>query len=192
MWHFNWIDYVIFSVIGVSTLLSLFRGLLKEIISLVIWIVAAVVAVKFSDGLSHSLEPYIHSATFRYMAAFSALFLGVLVIGVFVTMLIGTLIDKTGMGGFDRLLGVFFGIARGILLVAITLMFLNLNPDMSSQSSIKESQLIPRFQGLVSWLGSFLPEEMHHVSGWMAEKFKETSVPVSIPENVAQPVDGDN
>ncbi len=75
------------------------------------------------------------------------------IINYFITQLV----DKTGLSGTDRMLGIVFGIARGVLLVAALLLVAHLTP-MPQEDWWKESFLIPHFEPLEIWLNGFLPQ----------------------------------
>jgi len=93
------------------------------------------------------------------MAAFLLLFIVTMILGGLISYLISQVVKQTGLGGTDRTLGILFGFARGVLVVALLLLVATLShaPD---RQSWKESQLIPYFQPLVKWLHDFLPEKL--------------------------------
>lgn len=168
--HFNSVDYFIFAILGVSILISFFRGFVREAISLIIWILAAVIAFEFSDNLSaHFFNEYITSSGLRYLSSFATLFLVVLILGALVNILITSILDKSGIGPMDRLMGIFFGAARGVLVVALMLMFVNLS-NVQPVSAIGSSRLVPHFSGLVRWLDTFLPGQLKHFGDWLSKK----------------------
>lgn len=158
-----WVDYVIIGLIALSAIISLVRGFVREAISLVTWIAAFWVALLFFRELAVHLEPWIEVPSLRYGAAFAILLLLSLLLGGLVGFLLGQLVDKTGLSGTDRLIGVFFGLARGAVLVAILVLLAGLTP-IPEDPWWQGSQLIPYFQQLAVWLQSLLPPDI-------AEKF---------------------
>lgn len=171
--QFNWFDFVILAVIFLSIIVSFFRGFLREAISLITWLIAIIVALKFAGPLGNELSSHIESASLRFIIAFVILFFGVLIAGLIVNLIIKLLVEKTGMGFFDRLLGGLFGAARGILLVAIVLMFLYVT-KFQDETWLKQSKLTPHFQPLVSWLSSFVPKQINDVANWISDSKKIT------------------
>ncbi|HLD16179.1 MAG TPA: CvpA family protein [Coxiellaceae bacterium] len=161
----NWADYLILIIIAMSVLISFLRGFVKEAISLVVWVLAIIIAIRCSGFFTHLLVPVIQSASVRYIIVFVTLFLLVLIIGVFISVFAGEWMSRSGLGFVDRLVGIVFGTARGILLVGILLMFVNLT---SSQENtwVEESQLIPYFKTWVSWLNDFLPDKVKAMAHW--------------------------
>lgn len=158
---FNWIDYTIIAIIALSVLISVMRGFVREVISLVIWIAAIAVSFIFYRYIADLLVNFIHSDSVRLVVSFVGLFLVTLVLGMLINYLIGQLVANTGLSGTDRVLGIIFGIARGILVVVLLMMLVSLTP-FAKETSWQQSVLIPQFQPLETWLSSFLPESMQN------------------------------
>jgi membrane protein required for colicin V production len=160
MTGFTWIDIVIIAILGLSTLISLFRGFVKETFSLASWAAAFLAALSFGHQISEEyLLNYIHSPTVRLITAYGSLFLITLILCSIVTYFISRLVHKTGLSGTDRLLGVIFGGARGVLLIAALLLVAKLTP-FPQEEVWKNSFLVPRFEPVEVWLKNILPESM--------------------------------
>lgn len=147
---FNWVDALILAVILISSLISLSRGFVKEALSLVTWIVAGAIAWMFGGSLAHHFQPYIDTPSVRVIAACGLLFLVTLLVGALVNYLLTQLIRATGLTGTDRLLGMVFGAARGLLLVVILVGLLSLAP-VQHDIWWKQSTLIPHFLLIADW-----------------------------------------
>jgi membrane protein required for colicin V production len=150
-----WIDYAILAVVGISTLISLVRGFVKEAVSLVIWISAFFIASNFYVNLA-SLLTNISDQTLRNAAAIAILFITTLIIGALVNYLIGQLVSKTGLSGTDRVLGLVFGALRGVLVTSALLFFMDAFTPASSSDWWINSQLVPEFTLIVEWFFEYL------------------------------------
>jgi membrane protein required for colicin V production len=165
--HLNWFDYVIIAILVLSVFISFFRGFLREAISLVTWVVALLVGVRFAGPFGKVLPFHIDSPSIRYTIAFVIIFIAILIAGFIVNSLIKYFVDRIGIGFLDRILGVFFGVARGILAVGVILMILGFSP-LKKEDWISSSQLVPKFTPLVQWLNSFIPSKVEQVSNWIS------------------------
>lgn len=154
-----WIDVAIIALIVLSAVLSLFRGFVKEALALASWLVALWVSMIFYEDLAVVLSQWIAEPSIQNIAAFSILFICVLLVGALVNYLTGKLVVKTGLAVTDRMLGVVFGVARGIVIVAILVLFAGLTP-MPQDSWWQSSQLIGYFQEFAMWMREYLPEDI--------------------------------
>lgn len=155
----NWADYAILGVMGFSILISVVRGFVREAISLASWIFAFWLVFQFSSIVSNLLTSYIASSTLRYIAACGLLFLSALILGAIVNYMVSQLVDKTGLSGTDRVLGILFGAGRGILLISILLLGVRLTPAVA-QPWWQSAVLIPYFQPMEAWLQTMLPSNV--------------------------------
>lgn len=114
-------DYIVLTVLIASIIVSVVRGLVKEILSLLAWIAAFVVAntygTQMAAMLPESFSNMLPGPMPRLIAGFAILFLGTLLLGGLVNMAIGHLIRAAGLSLADRGLGGLFGLARGLVLV---------------------------------------------------------------------------
>jgi membrane protein required for colicin V production len=118
----NWTDYVIIALLVFSSIAGLMRGLLREIISLVTWLAAVVLAWQYS-GL---IEPYLGGAlsgeAVRPWAARAIIFIAVLLIGGAVGAIVTRFTRLSIFSGTDRLLGFVFGLLRGVVALGLLAM----------------------------------------------------------------------
>jgi len=154
-----WIDYSIIVLVLISSIIGLFRGFISEVFSLFIWITAIWIGLHFSRELATFLEDLTDYPSARMATAFAILFFITLMLGALISFLLGELIKKTGLTGFDRFSGMIFGIARGLVVVSIIIMLAGLTP-LPEDKWWKESTLIPPFQRLAVWLRKQIPSGM--------------------------------
>ncbi len=155
----SWIDIVILAIILLSSLISLVRGFVKESISLATWLLAGFIALSYHQVLAEMLAPYIESPTIGLVVAFGILFLATLIVGAIINFMISQLVNKTGLSGTDKTLGVIFGAARGVLIIAMVVLFADLTP-IPSEPWWQESMMIEHFSGIANWIRSLLPEDI--------------------------------
>ena len=110
-------DYVVLFILISSVVISTMRGLVKEILSLVGWVAAFIVANAFGAKLAPMLPSVIPGEALRLIVAFIALFLGVRVLMGLLALAISALIEASGLSLADRGLGGLFGLGRGIVIV---------------------------------------------------------------------------
>lgn len=152
----TWVDYAIVAVIALSAVISLMRGFLREALSLAVWIVAFWVSLAFSYSLARLFSGTIASPTVRVAVAFAVLFLSVLLIGALVNYLAVQLVKGSGLTAVDRLIGVVFGTARGVALVAVLVLLAGLT-SLPREPWWHHSMLLGHFQALALWLRGWLP-----------------------------------
>jgi membrane protein required for colicin V production len=150
-----WVDYAIIIVIALSTLISLTRGFVREAFSLAIWIAAFFVASWFYQDLAVYFTSFTDSTVRNGLAAL-ILFVLTLIVGALVNFLLGKLVDGTGLTGTDRVLGLVFGAARGVLIVTLVLFAVDSFTALSTSDWWQQSQLIPHFAVFVQWFFEFL------------------------------------
>lgn len=151
----NWADWTLIIIILLSSLMSLKRGFIKEALSLATWVVAFIVARTFHTHFQTLLVDSISEPVLRVIAAFSILFIGTLLVGSGINFLVGALIRLTGLTPVDRILGVFFGMARGLILAVVVVAILRLTP-MSTSEWWLSSVMIENLSILEQWSRSVL------------------------------------
>ena len=141
---FNWADWAILGIVTASALISLIRGFVKEALSLLTWAIAFFVAVAFHPQAVALLEPLIDKIYMREILAYILVFITTLVVGSLVTHIIAVMVKRTGLSGTDRLLGMIFGTARGLILPSLL-------TGVENDQWWKESQLVPEFLLMKDW-----------------------------------------
>lgn len=154
-----WIDIAILVIVGISVLISIIRGFVKEAMSLVVWLAAFWISLTFAGRLAVLFQKWIADPTIQRVAAYATLFVATLIIGAIVNYIIGQLVKKTGLSGTDRLIGMFFGLGRGVVIVSALLMIAGYTP-LPKEPVWKESVLIGYVEPAVKAIIKVMPDEM--------------------------------
>ena len=162
------VDYIILGAIGLSSLLSLRKGFSNEALSLATWVSAYVIAKLFSPSLATLLIEFINPPSARQPAAFAGLFILTLIIGALIKMLFKELVSATGLSATDRLLGMVFGAARGVVLVVFCISMFARMTSVSQDPWWSESVVIPHLLLVEEWtndMGSLARAKIMALSG---------------------------
>ena len=154
----SWVDGGLIGLIGLSGLIGLARGLIREVFSLAAWGVAIWAALRYDQAVASYLETVIPLPSVRLLVAFGLVFMVTLALASLAALWLNRLIQHTGLSGIDRLAGLLFGTARGVLVVAV-LVFLAGATPLPEDPWWKESKLIPPFQSLALWLRDRIPPD---------------------------------
>nr|VFK20755.1 MAG: membrane protein required for colicin V production [Candidatus Kentron sp. LFY] len=155
----NWADYVILAIIGISAMISISRGFMSEALSLLGWILAFWLALTFMNVLAMQLVPWISVPSVRLGISFVALLFVTLLLTAMVNRLVSQLVIKTGLTGTDRVLGIIFGIVRGIVVVAICVLLAGLTA-LPRDPWWQDSLLMNHFQTIAIEIRGLLPPEL--------------------------------
>lgn len=155
----NWADYTILGIILVSVVVSLFRGFIREVFSLLVWIAAVYAALQAAGPLATRLEGVIEVPSVRVIIAFVGIFVVVLAVGGLINYLLGRLVDSTGLGGSDRLFGALFGALRGLAIVLAAVIIGGFTPFVKDPWW-QQSMLLPEMERMATWLVEFFPESI--------------------------------
>lgn len=157
-------DYLVIFVLAASVVVSMVRGLIKEVLSLAGWVIAFVVANAYAAWLATMLPEVVPGEVLRLILAFIALFVGVKILTGLLAMALGALLDAGGLGLVDRLLGAVFGLARGLVIVLTAVILCGMT-SLPKQDFWKEALLSPYAETGARMVKSFLPAAMaQHVN----------------------------
>jgi len=173
---FTIIDGVVALIIVLSALLAYSRGLVREAMAIVGWIAAAVLAFIFAP----QVEPLIKevpildefladSCELSIIAAFAAVFAVALIVVSFFTPLFSSLVQRSALGGLDQGLGFLFGVARGILLVAVAFFVYDTVITGQTFTIVDESRSAQVFGRITGQIEDRSPEE---ALGWVTQQYE--------------------
>jgi membrane protein required for colicin V production len=154
-----WVDFVIIGIIALSAIIGLARGLIREVLALGVWIAALLAAWFFYRPVAVQLEPWLDTPSLQMGAAVVIIVLAVLIAGAILGWILSTLVEKTGLTGTDRLLGLVFGAGRGAVVVALLVFLASLTPIIEDPWW-SQSELLPKFQLLADLMLDLVPPEV--------------------------------
>src|SRR5665213_892652 len=159
--HPNTADYLIIATVVISATVGLLRGLLREVIALITWIVAAFVAWHFAGVLEPHLGGVLRQDDVRPWVARLLLFVAVLLLGHALGALIGYFVRLSLFTGIDRFLGLLFGLLRGAVMVGAAVIVCQV-VRLDSEPWWHESVLLPYGQDAAALLWSLGGSRFKH------------------------------
>ena len=182
----NWADYAILAVLALSVLMGLWRGFIGEVLALICWVLAFWVAWMFGPTLAEHFSASISTPSVRVLLAYVLCFVTVLIAGAIVAFLVRKLVEGSGLSGSDRLLGMVFGLARGLALVTLVVLLVGFTP-FRRDPWWNESRLLPNFEIGARWLGDRLPSEVAKYLEPVEKMAKPVLPPPSKPAPPSKP-----
>ena len=152
-------DYAVISVIALSVLLGFWRGVVGEVLALAAWVLAFFAARYLAPFLSPVLAQWVVEPGFRLVLAWIIVVLSVLLLVALVRQLVKLLLKAVGLGWADRVLGAFFGIARGGLVVFFGVLVAGLTP-LPKAGWWREAVLSPPLETVVIAAKPWMPQEL--------------------------------
>jgi membrane protein required for colicin V production len=153
----NWTDYVIILCMALSCVAGLYRGLLREVVSLLTWLAA----VLLSWHLAYLLEPHLGGAlagtTVRPWAARAVIFVIVMVVGTALGAVITHFVRLALLGSVDRMLGFLFGFLRGLIVLGLLAMLCHA-VQLNGERWYRDSTLVPYVEHAGNLLRSLVGE----------------------------------
>ncbi|MFZ4076577.1 MAG: CvpA family protein [Legionellaceae bacterium] len=158
----NWIDYIMVGVVGLSVMTGLFRGFVKELIAICIWVLAIWLGMTYGELLTPWVKPYFDNKTACFAAGFILILLATLFAGAIVNGIFSFILHRSGLSGTDRLLGMGFGFVRGVFIVALALFVINMT-SLSKEPALMRAHFYPYFKPVVTWMEGFMPTVLKKV-----------------------------
>ena len=161
----TWLDYALLGVLLISIGWGVWRGLVREMMSLAAWIIAFLAANLFAAPFAEVMPASITRPELRSLASFVALFLMTLVATTLAGILLSKLVRSIGLGNLDRLLGALFGLLRALLVVLVVAIAAGFTPLPRSavwRESLTGAQLAAVASGFKPWLPPAFAERMKY------------------------------
>jgi membrane protein required for colicin V production len=118
----NWIDYLLIALVACSCVAGVMRGLLREVIALVTWVAAVLIAWHYAGVLEPHLGGALANEGVRVWAARTIIFLAVVLIGTGIGAIVSHLVRLSLFSGTDRFFGGIFGFLRGLVMIGLFVM----------------------------------------------------------------------
>ena len=149
-------DIVILAVMGVSLAFGLFRGLVRELLSLVSWILAFWIAYRFSSSVAQIIDKALQNPTLSQAVSAILVFVLVLVALMLLASLISKIFKATGLAGMDRILGGLFGLGRAVVILFVAVI-VGQHTVVIDQDWYNASMMIPLFDQALDRVAGYLP-----------------------------------
>jgi membrane protein required for colicin V production len=157
----NWLDVVLALILAVSVVTSFRKGLSREVIGLVSVFLALLLGLWFYGSVGGYLAPHLSSRLAANFVGFGIVFCGVLLLGSLVSTVVGKFLRITGLSLFDHVLGLGFGVVRGVLIsVALVTGIMAFAPDGRPPSSVVHSRLSPYVVDGARVVSALAPHEL--------------------------------
>ncbi|HEY3636587.1 MAG TPA: CvpA family protein [Rhizomicrobium sp.] len=157
-----WVDIAVVGVILVSTLIAVLRGFVREVLSILAWAAALTMAIWLGPSASAFLHQHISTPFVAPILAYATIFLLVLIPLAFASHLIALRVRRSPVGTIDRVLGVPFGILRGLAVIGLAYFTLSLAiPPDAQPAWLTHARLLPVIRASSNAISAFLPDIEH-------------------------------
>ena len=152
----NFADWFILVVLVASGLISFSRGFTKEFLSLFLWVAAFIAAISLEYLATPKIDQYIGNPEISKILSYVVVFIIFIFIGGILIKFISKIIKWSGASGFDRFLGVLFGLIRGLIVLFV--IFLLLPSSLKTTDLINNSKITPLIQKYAPQIEAYFRE----------------------------------
>jgi len=186
------LDGILVGFTLVSAMLAMVRGFSREVLSVVSWAAAAAAAFFFYKPVLPYVQPYVDNDKIAMAASAGAVFLIALIVVSVITMKLADWIIDSRIGALDRTLGFLYGAARGILVVAVALLFFNWLAGAKAPAWVANAKSRPLLETIGAKLESVLPENTEElVNKYTHKGTPQAGAPATTDQPAAEPPAGD-
>ena len=155
------VDYAVVFVLVVSALFSTLRGMTREFLGLLGWVVAVLVANYARPLLEDPIADIIEADGLSAALAWGVPFATTVIIWFLLASLLSPGLTRAGLGSLDSWFGIFFGLARGYLLVLLAFVgaVLAIEGENKLPATIQNAQSTPLFSQSARYLAKFMPDD---------------------------------
>jgi membrane protein required for colicin V production len=155
----SWLDWALLAVLLLSALLGLWRGLVYEVLSLAVWVVAFVLAQAYAAPVGAWLPVDGFSEPLQLAAGFAAVFVAAAFVGGLLAWLVKKFVESVGLRPVDRILGGAFGLARGLVILLGLAVVVSMTP-LQSQERWRDSPVAGILSRTLHAIKPLLPEAL--------------------------------
>ena len=182
----NLADWFILIVLIASGIISLSRGFTKEFLSLFLWLAAFVAAISLEYLATPKINEFIGNQEISKIISYIVVFIVFIFLGGIIIKFISKLIKWSGASGFDRFLGVIFGLIRGLIVLFV--IFLILPSGLKTTDVISNSKITPIIQKYAPQIEAYFRDLIDNRNVVeealeIIEPLKQEVIPEAINEN---------
>ena len=182
----NLADWFILIVLIASGIISFTRGFTKEFLSLFLWLSAFIAAISLEYLATPKINEFIGNQEISKIVSYIVVFVIFIFLGGMIIKFISKLIKWSGASGFDRFLGIFFGLVRGLIVLFV--IFLLLPSGLKTTNLISNSKITPIIQKYAPEIEAYFRNliDNRNIVEEALEKIdplKKDLIPESIDEN---------
>jgi len=155
-------DIIFFGIIAFSAVLAFIRGGIVEILSLSTWFIAFWALHKFGTSLEPFIPASISNDLLRSVIIFIVIFLIIAIGMAILKKLLANFINTIGLGGLNYLIGIGFGILRGIFACALLIIVIQML-DLDSKKSYAQAKLYPVLSPVIDWITDAIPHSVKNI-----------------------------
>ncbi|MDI6703873.1 MAG: CvpA family protein [bacterium] len=159
----NLFDAIFLIILGLSIVLSLFRGIIREVFPVLSIIVGIVIASRNYVVIGIVLQRFVSNSNLAKIIGFSIVFLVVYVIISLIGLLTGRLIRSLSLGWVDRVGGLIFGMIKGFLIIGVIVMVISAFPVGGTKKLLDDSFFVPYTFHFIKLLLKILPQEFSKI-----------------------------
>lgn len=153
----NAIDFIILIVILISTLIGLYRGVIREIYSLIVWSIAFWLSIFHNSMLATRLE-FIEAPSMKHLVAAGIIFLTIIIIGAIISLIMGRVLKLGALSGVDRIFGMVFGVIRGVIITTVCVWAVKFTP-VAEFESWHSSTLVSPTNNVIKLIEDKVPKQ---------------------------------
>ena len=182
----NLADWFILIVLIASGVISFTRGFTKELLSLFLWLAAFIAAISLEYLATPKINEFIGNQEISKIISYIVVFVIFIFLGGMIIKFISKLIKWSGASGFDRFLGILFGLVRGLIVLFV--IFLLLPSGLKTTNLINNSKITPIIQKYAPEIEAYFRNliDNRNIVEEALEKIdplKKDLIPESIDEN---------